>query len=129
MLIGLALLAAGCGRVTIAVGAWVATCHDVSLLDCDGVARVFVANLAGREPAYLEASGGEVAVVTRPDCVLGGAPWTQRWTCWEASAPVHDGRVCMVIASYVGGSSFAQVGGHDVRGESRAHGPGWPMCR
>ena len=126
-----AVIAAGClPSTTVAMGDWTVTCTAVSPADCEGIAGLFVNNLAWSEGQVLTESGGRVSVAPRPDCPAL-PDWADPAVCWQAWAPVADGRVCMVIAARpaVGRRTFGQVGGDDLTGRATdPSDPGRPPC-
>lgn len=113
----------------VQVGDWSASCHRVGADDCQGVAALFVNNLARSQQSIFEQSGGMLTVEPRPVCPTVPA-WADPESCWQATALASGVSVCMVIARQ--GPSrpigFGQVGGDDLTG--RAGGPpdGWPTC-
>jgi len=128
----LTALLAGClPSSLIAMGPWTVTCTAVTDEDCEGVAGLFVNNLAWSEGQVLDESGGRVSVAPRPDCPAL-PDWADPAMCWQAWAPVADGRVCMVIAARPGAGkrTFGQVGGDDLTGRATdPNDPGRPPCR
>lgn len=113
----------------VQVGEWSAECFGVGADDCQGVAALFVNNLARSQQWVLEQSGGALSVDPRPDCppVPG---WADPGFCWQATALVSGGSICMVIARQ--GPSrpvgFGQVGGDDMTGRAGDPPEGWPTC-
>jgi len=113
----------------VQVGDWSASCDRVDTDDCQGVAAFFVNNLARSQRSVFEQSGGTLSVEPRPECPAVPG-WADSDFCWQATALVSGGSICMVIARQ--GPSrpvgFGQVGGDDMTG--RAGGPpvGWPIC-
>jgi hypothetical protein len=101
---------------------WQVTCLDVEFVDCHGVAALFANNLARNWQWVQEQSGGVVTVMPRPACPDFGDTFgaTQDPSfCWQASATVADGQVCMVVARQthpVMGFEFGQVGGDEMAG-------------
>ena len=114
----------------VAIGEWSATCNAVEVSDCDGIARVFINNLARNGAWVLKESGGTIAVTLRTNCPVRAD--SVEASCWQASAAIADGRICMLVSRQRGpdplGVGFGQVGGDDMSG--RAGGPptGWPIC-
>ena len=93
-------------------------CRDVPFLDCYGVAALFTNNLARNWQWVQEQSGGVVTVTPRAACPPFGGDEDSNF-CWQASASVDDGRVCMVVARQthpVMGFDFGQVGGDEMAG-------------
>jgi hypothetical protein len=125
------LLAACIAPVQVKVGDWTASCIGVSQTDCEGIASLFINNLARSWKSVFDESGGRVSVEPRPDCPAI-PEWADGSFCWEAEARVSTGAVCMVVARQMdpvkAGAGFGQVGGDEMTG--RAGGPpeGWPTC-
>lgn len=101
---------------------WTPACGDVPFADCYGVAALFANNLARNWEWVHEQSGGVITVTPRPVCpdfgdTFGG---TQDPSfCWQATAAVTDGQVCMVVARQLqanNGWEFGQVGGDEMAG-------------
>lgn len=117
---------------TVRFDGWTADCSTVQVGDCEGVARLFVNNLAWNSRGVLDASGGRIAVEARSACPSSMPDWAESSSCWQASAAGPTGDVCMVVARQAdparAGSAFGQVGGDEMAG--RAGGPpaGWPVC-
>jgi hypothetical protein len=113
----------------VAVGSWTATCHEVPLADCQGIATVFVANLARTWQPIFEASGSQISVVARPDCPTV-PDWADGWQCWQATASSPTGSVCMVIARLdtPEASGFGQVGGDEMSGRFASPDLSFPDC-
>jgi hypothetical protein len=111
------------------VGDWSAGCDGVGPDDCQGVAALFVNNLARSQQSVFEQSGGTLSVEPRPDCPIV-PDWADPGFCWQASALVPSGSICMVIARQ--GPSrpdgFGQVGGDDMAGLAGGPPEGWPRC-
>jgi hypothetical protein len=112
----------------VAVGEWSATCDGVEVGDCEGVAALFVNNLARGWRSVFDQSGGKVSVEPRPVCPAV-PDWADPHFCWQATASVSSGPICMVIARqavarYAG---FGQVGG-DAIGRAARPPSGWPTC-
>jgi len=125
------LLAACAAPVTVKIGDWTANCQAVPADDCEGIAGLFINNLAWSGATVLNESGGRVSVEPRPMC-----PAVPKWAdpsfCWQATAKVSTGTVCMVIARQLdpatAGSRFGQVGGVDLTGRLGGPPAGWPTC-
>jgi hypothetical protein len=117
---------------TVHFDGWTAACSAVQSDDCEGVAKLFVDNLARSLNGVFDASGGRIVVQTRAACPASLPDWADGSSCWQATAPASTGDVCMVIARHLKAegavSSFGQVGGDEMTG--RAGGPpsGWPVC-
>lgn len=116
-------------QLTVEVGQWSARCDGVGATECQGVAALFLNNLARSGESVFEQSGGTVTVRPRPECPV--VPhWADPSSCWQATALVPDGAVCMVVGrrTDVTPPAYGQVGGSDLSG--RAGGPpkGWPSC-
>lgn len=125
------MLAAACiAPVEVRVGDWTATCVGVWPADCTGIAAVFVNNLAWSGESVLRDSGGRVSIAPRPDCPVV-PEWADGGVCWQASASVPTGRVCMVVArqNVQDAFGFGQVGGDDLTGRLGGPPPGWPTCK
>lgn len=125
------MLVAGCmAPVEVRVGDWTASCVGVSAADCQGIAALFINNLAWSGTSVLRDSGGRLSIAQRPDCP-SVPDYDDGSVCWQASAAVPTGRVCMVVArqNIESPFGFGQVGGDDMT--DRAGGPpeGWPTCR
>jgi hypothetical protein len=101
---------------------WTPVCGDVPFLDCYGVAALFANNLARNWQWVQAQSGGVVTVRPRPACpdfgdISGGMQDPS--FCWQATASVDGGHVCMVIARQIQpamGFEFGQVGGDEMAG-------------
>jgi hypothetical protein len=113
---------------TVQFDGWTATCSDVERDDCDGVAGLFVNNLARNWKSVLDESGGRIHVATRPSCPAV-PDWADPRLCWQATA----GSICMIIARnmHPGGAGFAfgQVGGDEMAGRAGPPPSGWPKCQ
>lgn len=111
----------------VEVGDWSANCDRADADDCKGVAALFVNNLARSQEWVFEQSGGTLSVEPRPDCPAV-PDWADPRFCWQATALVSGGSVCMVIAKQ--GHSlpfgFGQVGGDDMTGLAGGPPEGWP---
>ena len=125
----LTLEAACIAPVEVKVGDWTASCLGVSRSDCTGIAALFINNLAWSGASVLRDSGGRVSIAPRPDCPAV-PPDDDGSVCWQASAVVPTGRVCMVVArrADAGSFGFGQVGGDDMTGRMGPP-PEWPPCR
>jgi hypothetical protein len=110
----------------VRVGDWSASCDGVSLADCQGVAALFVNNLAWSGKAVLRDSGGKLSVTPRPECPTVPS-YIDASFCWQATASLPSGSVCMVIAKQAdpakAGNDFGQVGGDEMAGLA-----GGPPC-
>jgi hypothetical protein len=118
--VGAALLLAACvAPVTLKVGDWTASCRGVPADDCQGVAGLFINNLAWSGAWVLLESGGRLSVEPRPLCPAV-PEWADPSFCWQATAKVSTGTVCMVVARQsdpaTAGSRFGQVGGDVMTG-------------
>jgi hypothetical protein len=120
---------AGCTtKVEVAQGRWLATCDNVILVDCEGIAELFVNNLARDEEGIRKAAGGMLFVAS-----IGACPELPEWAlpqCWRAFAPIEPDRACMVIArqNIAAGSGFGQVGGDEYTGLAGEPEPGTNPC-
>lgn len=105
--------------VTRVLDGWTPVCAGVPYADCHGVAAVFVNNLARNGSWVLEQSGGIVTVTPRPVCPPFDGSQDPTF-CWQASAAITDGSVCMVVArqteAVMGFWWFGQVGGDEMAG-------------
>ena len=119
--------------VTLTDGNWTASCMDTAAEDCQGVAELFVNNLARSGESVRLASGGRVIVHPIP------CPELEDWAdpnggCWRAIAPVPPDadRACMVVArqkdSVNGIDGFGQAGGDNYTGLAGAPRPGTTPC-
>lgn len=113
-------------------GAWTAACEGVPADDCEGVATLFIHNLARNGQRVLEESGGRLVVEARLGCPKV-PDWADPGTCWQASEEVSDGTVCMVVARQSPprtSTGFGQVGGDDLTGRATivARSLEWPPC-
>ena len=123
-------VATGTGA-TVRFDDWTATCSEVAADECQGVAALFANNLAFNWKWVQGESGGRIAVGTRSAC--SGVPaWADPSECWQATAVVAAGPICMVIARWpkVEGAvaTFGQVGGDDMAGDVGGPPPGWQSC-
>lgn len=111
------------------VGDWSVTCDGVPADDCAGVAALYVGNLARSWKSVFDESGGTLVVEPRPDCPAAPGQEPSRG-CWEASASVSDGSVCMVIARQPTSRppGFGQVGGDAMSGRAGDPPRGWLTC-
>jgi hypothetical protein len=123
------LMVACVAPVELKVGDWTASCVGVATADCQGIASLFINNLASSGASVLRDSGGRISIVQRPDCPAVPA-YNDGRVCWQASASVPSGRVCMVVARQNEGPfGFGQVGGDDMAGRAGPPPDGWPTCR
>jgi hypothetical protein len=112
----------------VQVGDWSATCDGVGLNDCQGVAALFVNNLARNWKSVFDSSDGNVSVAPRPVCPAVPA-WAEAGFCWQATAAGGTGPICMVVARHMATlSAFGQVGGDEMTGRFGGPPPGWPTC-
>jgi hypothetical protein len=111
------VLIAACTPVTMTVHGWSVTCVDTPSAECEGVAAVFINNLARNQDEIREKSGARLRVEPHQAC-SGSSEWPSGSSCWQATAAVTDGLVCMVIAQRLSGSGtpagFGQVGGDNL---------------
>ena len=128
------LALAGCTvTMPVADGTWTAECAGVIPDDCEGVAEVFVNNLAWSGEWIRESSGGHVRIspVACP-APVEGAEWADLSACWRAAAPIQGSRACMLIARRkdptLVGFPFGQVGGDNYTGLFGAPDPGTTPC-
>ena len=135
LLAALAILAlAGCStRVEVpnTDGAWVAECRNVARADCEGIAALFVNNLARNHQWIHDESGGLVRV--SPASICPEPPdWAVAGGCWRAEAPAVTTRACMLIARLQDGElathPFGQIGGDEFTGLAGAAAPGTNPC-
>ena len=123
------VLLGACATATpVKVGEWSAICEGVGTGDCEGVAALFVNNLAWSGKSVFDQSGGIVSVTPRPECPAV-PDYADPAFCWQATALVPSGPICMVVArlTVAGPRGFGQAGGDDLTG--RAIGPpNWPIC-
>jgi hypothetical protein len=121
------LVLAGC-TVTITTGdeTWTVGCADVAQADCDGIARMFLNNLAWNGGWVYEESGGRINV-TR-DALCPDIPeWGVPGACWRVSAPTQSARTCMLMARRdvpEQGYTFGRIGGDELTGRLGAPKPG-----
>ena len=130
--VGAALLLAACAApITVKVGDWTASCQGVPADDCEGVAGLFINNLARSGASVLLEGGGKVSVEPRPFCPAV-PEWADPTFCWQATAKTSTGIVCMVVARQAdpatAGSRFGQVGGDVMTGFLGGPPVGWPTC-
>jgi hypothetical protein len=114
----------------VKVGEWSAKCERVGTGDCEGVAALFVNNLARSGKSVFDQSDGIVSVEPRPECPAL-PDWADPAFCWQATAVVPSGPICMVVARQTvsGSLGFGQVGGDDLTGLAGGPPKGWPTCR
>lgn len=117
---------------TVRSDGWTSRCSAVQVDDCDGVARLFVNNLARSWKGVFDASGGRIVVEARAACPSSLPDWADSASCWQATAPASTGDVCMVIARHPKAegavSTFGQVGGDEMTGRLGGPPAGWPVC-
>ncbi len=116
-------------ELTVAVGQWSVRCDGIDATECQGVAALFVNNLAWSGDSVFELSGGTVTVQRRLECPV--VPhWADPSSCWQATALVPDGPVCMVVGrrTDVTPPAYGQVGGSDLTGRAGGLPKGWPNC-
>jgi hypothetical protein len=115
---------------TVKVGHWSARCEGVATADCEGVAALFVNNLARSSQSVFDESGGMLSVEPRPDCPAV-PDWADPSFCWQATASATSGPICMVVAKQTvsGSLGFGQVGGDDMTGRLGPAGKGWATCK
>lgn len=117
---------------TVRVDDWTATCAGVPADDCQGVAALFVNNLARNSTSVLDESGGQIRVTSRPQCPAL-PDWADPSACWQATAEVAAGPICMVIARHPreegAASTFGQVGGDDMTSGQVLTPSAWPTCQ
>jgi hypothetical protein len=110
---------------------WTASCHGVPTVICRGVAGLFVNNLARNGQRVLTESEGWIDVTGPRDCPAV-PDWADPSRCWQATAQVDAGPICMVIAGQkrvnVGYGAFGQVGGAEMAGRGGGPPSGWPVC-
>ena len=129
-------VASGC-TATVGVGdeAWTAECGVVLPDDCEGVAALFVNNLARSGRSIHDESGGRI-LVSPASCPADPHPdavtYLDLSACWRAEAPLRVSRACMLIARQKDpaavGSPFGQAGGDEYTGLSGAPEPGTAPC-
>ena len=127
-----ALLLAACSTSdSVKVGDWTASCEGVPADDCEGIAGLFINNLAWSGASVLRESGGKLSVAPRRSCPAV-PEWADPSFCWQATARISTGTVCMVVARQsdpaVAGSRFGQIGGDDMTGRFGGPPVGWPTC-
>jgi hypothetical protein len=127
----LLLAFAGC-TVTIETGdqTWTVDCAGVPQDDCEGVARMFLNNLARNGGWIHEESDGRINVAHAaacPDIPEWGVPGA----CWRVSAPTQTSRACMLMArrkELEQGYAFGRIGGDQLTGNFAAPKPGTTPC-
>ena len=116
---------------TVRFDDWTATCAGVAAHECEGVAALFANNLARNGKWVLDESGGRIAVEARSACPAV-PDWADPRQCWQATALVAAGPICMVIAGWPKAdgatSTFGQVGGDEMAGRAGGSPSGWPTC-
>lgn len=123
------LVVSGTGA-TVQFDGWTATCSDVAADECQGVAALFANNLARSWKSVFDESGGRIRVASRSACPAV-PDWADPSRCWQATAQVAAGPICMVIARWPKAegavSTFGQVGGDEMAGPAGPAGR-WPTC-
>jgi hypothetical protein len=112
------------------VGDWSVRCQDLPVTECQGVAALFVNNLARNWASVFEQTSGRLTAVVRPDCPSLPA-WADPTRCWQVSGAAASGPVCMVIAKETVPSRslpYGQVGGDIYTGRAGPPPTGWPPC-
>jgi hypothetical protein len=116
--------------VTVDVGDWVATCDGVDAPECEGVAGLFINNLAWSGSQVFDESGGRLVVRPRPQCPFV-PDYEDDSFCWQATAFATDRQICMVVAHHLpsapGTIRYGQVGGDDMSGRAVPI-RGFPPC-
>jgi hypothetical protein len=125
------LALAGC-TVTITTGdeTWTVDCADVAQDDCEGIARMFINNLARNGGWVHDESGGRINVARAQVC-----PQIPEWgvpgDCWRVAAPTQTSRACMLMArrkELEQGYAFRWIGGDELTGSFSAPKPGTTPC-
>ena len=127
-----AIALAGCQttlRLAIGDETWTAQCLHVATSDCEGIARLFVNNLA-RNGAWVgdESGAGPHQPVSRVSALPRVA---QPGACWRAFAPTTSSRACMLIARQLKDTTefgFGRIGGDELTGRFGAPKPGTTPC-
>jgi hypothetical protein len=113
------------GRLT-----WTAACRSTSDADCDGAVGLFSNNLARSWQWVHKDSGGQLTVEPRA-CPTTAGGLTAR-SCWDVTAAVPNGPICMVVANGANDPrypAYFQIGGDDETGQIAVPGaPPRPMC-
>jgi len=131
--LALATTLAGCQapvRVVIGDETWTAECVHVDIPDCEGIARLFVNNLARNGGWVGEESGRSVRISLVPVCPPF-PEWAQPGACWRAFAPTTSSRACMLIARQRKDTTefgFGRIGGDELTGRFGAPKPGTTPC-
>jgi hypothetical protein len=124
---------AGCqSPIPVVIGdeTWTADCVHVAARDCEGIARLFVNNLARNGGWVGEESGRSVRITQLPLCPPF-PEWAQPGACWRAFAPTTSSRACMVIARQRKDTTafgFGRIGGDELTGRLGAPEPGTTPC-
>src|SRR5882672_9053893 len=91
---------AGC-TATVTVpsrdGPWTAECLNVATSDCDGIARMFLNNLAANGGWVRDESSGRLQISVLSACP-GFPAWAMPGTCWRAAARTQSARACIIVA-------------------------------
>lgn len=127
------LTVSGCApHAAVQFDGWTAFCSSLEEQECEGIAQLFVNNLAWDEAAIHRESGGRIVVEPRSACPGSLPEWADRSSCWQAFAHASMGEVCMVIARHEKAqgavSTFGQVGGDEMTGRAGGPATGWPVC-
>jgi hypothetical protein len=113
----------------VKVNRWSADCYGVPVAACEGVAALFINNLARSGDQLFSESHGVIAVGPRSEC-----PRIPKWAdanfCWQATALIASGPVCMVVAKQKSPRrlEYGQVGGSVISGRAGPLPQGWPTC-
>ena len=128
-----AIALAGCqATLRLAIGdeTWTAQCLHVATSDCEGIARLFVNNLARNGAWVGDESGRQVRI--SPSAACPPFPeWAQPGACWRAFAPTTSSRACMLIARQLKDTTefgFGRIGGDELTGRFGAPKPGTTPC-
>jgi hypothetical protein len=125
------LAVAGC-TVTIQSGeqTWTVDCAGVAQDDCEGIARMFLNNLAWNGGWVYEESAGRIAVAPALSCPAI-PDWGVAGACWRVAAATRTARACMVMArrkEVEQGYAFRWIGGDVLTGIFDAPKPGTIPC-
>ena len=114
---------------SVKIGDWSADCDGVATDDCEGVAALFVNNLARSWHWVFDQSGGTLSVEPRPQCPTL-PDWADGGYCWQVTASVRSGSICMVVARQTRTLplGFGQVGGDEMTGRAGGPAKGEPTC-
>jgi hypothetical protein len=124
---------AGCQTpIPVVIGdeTWTAQCVRVATRDCEGIARLFVNNLARNGGWVGEESGRSVRITPLPVCPPL-PEWAEPGACWRAFAPTTSSRACMLIARQRKDTTefgFGRFGGDELTGRFGAPKPGTTPC-